>query len=180
MRVLKAIVRKLASSIRKRKLLAAAKAGDVARAKKLLESGADTNTRDAHGQAALHFAACAGQTELARLLLAHNAEPNVEDPDGITPLELAAVRGHGELAKLLLKGGADLTMHVAAALGYVAKVQEFLAGGAELNGQDRGGQTPLHLAAWGGKPRWAGCCLTARHTLTPRSIGAILRWRSRP
>lgn len=88
-------------------LLSAARSGNVAEARRLLDSGADVN-ENFHGETALTYATIAGNTEMARLLLERGASVNASMGYGLTPLVYAAVNQYGELAQLLIHHGADL------------------------------------------------------------------------
>jgi len=74
---------------------------------RLLEHGADPNTRD-HNQSStpLHRASCRGWLEIARLLLSHGAKVDEKDKEGRTPLQVASSEGHVEMTKLLADHGA--------------------------------------------------------------------------
>ena len=86
-------------------LLEATRAGDKDLAKKLLDSGADSNARDGHGFA-LTQAIRGRYPELAELLLEKGGDPNARDGHG--PALTQAIRGrYPELAELLLEKGGD-------------------------------------------------------------------------
>ncbi|MEZ0345545.1 MAG: ankyrin repeat domain-containing protein [Infirmifilum sp.] len=86
----------------------AASRGDLREVKRLLDSGADPNTRDwLSGETPLHKAAANGQFDIAKLLLDHGADPNAPDKYGRTPLYHAAANGQFRVARLLLERGAD-------------------------------------------------------------------------
>ena len=88
----------------------AARQGDLARLKSLLDSGADPNRRDANGRTALVEAVAGGQAAAARALLAAGAHPNLTSSGGRTPLIEAAIGGHVEIARLLIAAGADVNL----------------------------------------------------------------------
>ncbi len=88
-------------------LLSAARSGNVAETRQLLDNGADVN-ENFHGETALIYAAIAGNTEIARLLLERGAVVNASMGYGLTPLVYAAKNQHSELAQLLISHGADL------------------------------------------------------------------------
>ena len=82
----------------------AAHKGDVAEAKKLLESGADLTARDEHlGSTPLGWAAKFGQLDMVTFLLERGAPKSLpDDPPWATPLAWATRRGHDKVAKLLV------------------------------------------------------------------------------
>jgi len=81
----------------------AARRGDVADAKKLLDAGADLAARDEHLRSTpLAWAAKFGQVEMVRFLLDRGAPKSLpDDPPWATPLAWALRRGHGKAADLL-------------------------------------------------------------------------------
>ena len=81
----------------------AAMYGDLALARKLIESGASLDTHDREGWRPLHFAANNGHVELAELLLAHGAAREPKQRQGRTALELARLEGSHEVAALLAR-----------------------------------------------------------------------------
>ena len=88
----------------------AAREGDLAKLRSLLDSGSDPNQRDSDGIRPLVDAVAAGQLNAVRALLAAGASPNLPSSGGRTPLIEAAVRGQIEIARLLIAGGADLNI----------------------------------------------------------------------
>jgi ankyrin repeat protein len=81
----------------------AARAGDLEKAKALLDAGADLTARDEHLQSTpLAWAAKFGQREMVALLLERGAPCTLpDDPAWATPLAWANKRGHEEIARLL-------------------------------------------------------------------------------
>jgi len=88
----------------------------------LLAAGLAVNAQQQGGNTALSYAVRKGQTEITAMLLAAGANPNLGDNGGITPLMRAAL-GHASEAELLLHHGAN------------------------VNGRDRDGRSPLWYAA---------------------------------
>jgi len=89
-------------------LLSAAFRGRTETVKKLLEKGADPNTKDDIGQTALMGAARNGHIETVNVLLAAGADVNEKlHATNWTALLLAAFYGQPEVVKALLAHGAD-------------------------------------------------------------------------
>jgi len=96
----------------------------------------------------INTAAVGGDIEAVKFFLASGADVNAKDEDGETPLGWAELRNHTEIATLLRKhGGKYGLIAVAAKVGDVEAVREFLAAGADVNAKDEFGGTPLHFAA---------------------------------
>jgi ankyrin repeat protein len=95
-----------------KQIIKAAKSGDVATARALLE--ADTSlveVRDTDASTPLHCAAWKGHTEVAALLLDFGADvqaKNKNDHWGNTPLHAAAHGNQRAVAELLIARGADI------------------------------------------------------------------------
>ena len=87
-------------------LLFAARSGDVATARALVEAGADVDDTAAAGTSALVIAAHSGQGPVGIYLLEQGADPNTADA-GYTALHAAILRGQVDLAAALLDHGAD-------------------------------------------------------------------------
>ncbi len=81
----------------------AARAGDVTKAKELLDAGADLTARDEHIRSTpLAWAAKFGQLKMVRFLLERGAPKSLpDDPSWATPRAWALKRGHKEIAELL-------------------------------------------------------------------------------
>lgn len=87
---------------------AAARKGDVAAVKALLDKGVDVNAKTNYGATALSYASDKGHTELIKLLIARGADVNVKDTFyGEVPLGWALSHGNVEVVKLLLEHGAQ-------------------------------------------------------------------------
>ena len=79
------------------KLLNAATAGDLGDLKRLLEQGADANTKDAFGWTAVMWAGSMGFPEAVKLILDSGAEPDARDQYGATALMKASRRGFADV-----------------------------------------------------------------------------------
>jgi ankyrin repeat protein len=139
-------------------LVDAARAGDAARVRALLQSGANVNAAAQDGTTALHWAAELGEEEIVRLLLARGADPNLLNRYGVAPLRSACLSGSLPAVEALLKAGADpeavraesgeTPLMVAARAGHVAIVQALLVRGAAVDAvEPKRGQTALMWAA---------------------------------
>ena len=91
----------------------AARKGDAATVKKLLDEGVDVNTKFRYNATALFYACDHGHLEVVKVLLDHGADMSVKDTFyGFTPLMLATgpaqkkTPAHTEIAKLLIQKGA--------------------------------------------------------------------------
>lgn len=137
-------------------VLFAARSGEIATMRNLMEAGADPNqgTRE-HGNT-LVIASAGGHVEMALFLLQMGADPNSSDETGLTPLHHAVGGGMAllngviydgvyrkqpenslKLARALLEAGADVNARV--------KVTHLL--GPDGTPFDMEGATPLLLAA---------------------------------
>lgn len=90
----------------------AARKGDAAAVKALLDEGVDVNTKFRYNATALFYACDHGHLEVVKVLLDHGADLNVKDTFyGFTPLMLAVSPAqkkkpaHTEIAKLLIAKG---------------------------------------------------------------------------
>jgi RNA polymerase sigma factor (sigma-70 family) len=152
------------------RLLIAARTGNIAEVKRLLERNLyliNTNVNSQEykanvypgvvpGYTALHEAAMNGDLALVRLLLNFGANPNARTGGGITPLHLAVqihqhaiitmLLAHGANANAALSNG-QTSLHWAAMRGDGESANILLAYGASVNALSQHHRTPLHWAA---------------------------------
>lgn len=89
-------------------LIQAAIVDSLAKAKLILEAGADPNFTDLTGRSALHWAADNNNLEMVSLLFDHRANPNAYTRAGQPVLAMPFLRGQEKIKKLLYQYGADL------------------------------------------------------------------------
>ena len=88
-------------------LLAAARKGDPAQARTLLDKGADVNAKTRYGATPLSYACDRGNVELVKLLIEKGANLDAKDTFyGAAPIIWAAQKGHAEVIRVLLEKGA--------------------------------------------------------------------------
>jgi cytohesin len=138
-----------------------AKAGDVAKVKRLLATDPDlVNATDAKPWVwtPLHHAADRGDDEMVELLLDRGARIDATDRSDETPLHLAVFSGHRRTAGLLLSRGANVNarygldrataLHFATKGGNVPMVELLICHGANVNARSRDDDSPLGCALY--------------------------------
>ncbi|RYY38794.1 MAG: ankyrin repeat domain-containing protein [Chitinophagaceae bacterium] len=100
-----------------KKLVRAARAGDVARVERLLRRGTDINEQDATGNTPLMAALLAWQYEASSLLLKHQPDLSIADASGHTALMWAAYRNQPLLVQQMIAQGADVHARTASGEG---------------------------------------------------------------
>ena len=143
--------------------LDAAREGNIAKIKLMLQKGFNIETTTDSGNTALKIAAKKNHKELAEFLISQGAEVNSRNRKRhSTPLHAAAKRGRLGIVKLLIKNGAMLDaktknrqtpLHLAAKKDRALVVEELLSAGASLEPIDQRGATPLAEAAANGALR---------------------------
>jgi ankyrin repeat protein len=139
-------------------VVAAAKAGDVAAVKTLLQAGGDVNAAHGDGMTALHWAASRGDETLTQMLLAAGANIRATTRlGGITALHIASQGGHANVVASLIAAGADANtltstgataVMLAARAGSTETVTRLVETGADVDAQEKAfGQTALMIAA---------------------------------
>ena len=105
-------------------MIKAAKAGNTARVRALVETDADlVNALDTDGSTPLHCATWKGHAEVVAFLLSAGANVNSHNQNehwGTTPLHASAHANQAAIAQLLIEHGAD------------------------VNAKDMSGKTPMH------------------------------------
>ena len=93
-----------------RQMIKAVDNRDTKTVRKMLEQGADPNSRDKYGYTALIDACRDGRTDTARLLLEHEADPNVRNNYGETALMYACWYGYIDVINLLIEHDVDINI----------------------------------------------------------------------
>lgn len=82
----------------------AARRGDLAGIRQLVETGAEVNARRLDGVTPLHWAAQEGHQDVVRYLLSQGGDPKLKNNAGWTPTHYAAATGHREIVAMLSRG----------------------------------------------------------------------------
>jgi ankyrin repeat protein len=135
-----------------RPLHLAARAGQVAIARELVDHGASLVAPDRAGRSPLELALSRGRTQVAALLVQAGAPLDAQAM--LFTLVQSGVWDRDSF-DFLLRRGADLNrldaeglgpLHRAVTLGHLETVKRLIARGADVNRPDRAGKTPLALA----------------------------------
>jgi ankyrin repeat protein len=138
----------------------AARNGDRAALRALIQKKADVNQADLDGATALHWAAYHDDLESVELLVSAGANVNAANDLGATPLWIASTNAV-PVAKRLLAAGAnpnlallagETPLMAAARAGQAGVVELLLAKGADANARGPRSQTALMWAAAEGHP----------------------------
>lgn len=134
-------------------LHAAAHAGDADRIRKLVQGGADLESRDSYGRTPLHVAAFASHEDAVRALASAGADMNALEHDDYDVVTIAAVADDEEMLKQVLALGCragnitspyEGTALIAAAhLGHDGVVRMLIDAGAPLDHVNNLGWTAL-------------------------------------
>ncbi len=140
----------------------AARAGDIARVRTLLERGAVVDEKGAFGVTALLMAAGEGHQKVVKLLLKNGAALDGEGLHAWTALHVAVDQGHRGVAELLLDNGAniharevcrgDTPLHIAACKGHRGVVELLLSRGADPTILNVNGNRAVGLIVYSPEP----------------------------
>ena len=138
-------------------MINAAKTNNITELQRLIDTGANINSTDSDGWAALIWAAYNGHLETAQCLVTAGAELEAKEEYGMTALMWAAENGRLETAQFLLTAGAELedkandgmtALILAAHNGHVETAQCLVTAGADLTASTNNDTTALSCAAY--------------------------------
>ena len=136
-------------------LVDAAKNGDVAALRALVQKGSDASAPDADGTTALHWASYRDDAASADALIRAGANVNAANDLGATPLWAASQNGSEAMVGRLLAAGAnpnaallsgETPLMVASRAGKPVVVEQLIARGANVNARASRSQTALMWA----------------------------------
>ncbi|WP_265039233.1 ankyrin repeat domain-containing protein [Wolbachia endosymbiont (group A) of Yponomeuta plumbellus] len=120
--------------------------GNLDTVKLIVEGEGSVNVADKYGCTLLHWSALKGHSDIAKLLVNKGANVNAKDILGRTPMHFAVMNNHKDIQDVYGRGSTYTT----AESNDEEVIQLFLMRGASINEADKNGETPLHLASWGG------------------------------
>ncbi|MBN2315392.1 MAG: ankyrin repeat domain-containing protein [Sedimentisphaerales bacterium] len=133
----------------------AAVAGRAQVAKLLIEKGANPNAINADEETPLHVAVASAGKDTVSVLIDNGADVTIKDAEGCTPAYTAIMSpmpGRMEIVELIVATGKEpSTIYLAAYLGDLNKVKNFIKEGAAINEKGPADGTVLHFAAAGGQ-----------------------------
>lgn len=144
-------------------LFKAAMRGDLAETKRLIEAGAEIESRNTSGHTPLMLAATGGHVDVAAALLDAGADIDALSKRGASALAMIVGQADRDMADLLLSRGADpLAGHadnrknlLRAAVGWGQEdlFNTLVAAGTDFRFEDNGGRTLMMLACSSDQPR---------------------------
>lgn len=173
----------VAAAGRENSIVDAAKSGDTAAVRALLQKRVDVNVPEADGTTALHWAVRRDNAEVTDLLIRAGANASAANRYGVTPLTVAATNGSAVIIEQLLKAGADANtalpegetvLMTAARVGNEAAVKLLLAHGAKVGATEGWrGQTALMWAAAENNAEAARVLIEAGADINARANGGF-------
>ncbi|WP_264376206.1 ankyrin repeat domain-containing protein [Wolbachia endosymbiont (group B) of Idaea aversata] len=130
-----------------KKLLIAAKGGDLNKAIDLISKGANVNVKDNNDDTPLHLAV--GYLDVVKYLISKGANINAKCKAGATPLDIAAYQKLSDVVEYLKQTQLDLDkkLLIAVKSGGLNKIIDLFNRGANINAENEYGKNPIHIAA---------------------------------
>ncbi len=120
----------------------------------LLTKGADVSLKPEKDYPPLHYAVWMDDMDIVKLLVDNGAKFDVKDQDGWTAFRYAAFQGSRDMVEFFVSKGADVsTFHLAACMGYLARVKDFVSQETEVDTKDELGWTPSYWALSAGQKK---------------------------
>lgn len=151
-------VEKLAALTKAIQLQEAANNGEIESVKKLLNEGAEIDSKNIFGETSLHIAARMGHDRVIDVLLEKAAKVNSINNSGETALHIVAQTNHvSSLERLLTTPEIDVhskdregntALHLAAQVGNQDVMDKLLQAGINIESANNQGETPLFSAAY--------------------------------
>lgn len=115
----------------------------------LLNAGQDVNCVYKNGNTALHHAVVNKIESVVKLLLKKGAKHNAQNDFGETPFELASYHQYSHICEILQEKTLELNESLNCAVWNCNRkeMERLIEKGADVNSEDKLGQTPLHVAA---------------------------------
>ena len=158
-------------------LMLAARSGQLAVARTLIEQGADMGQASRDGRTALHWASEFGQFTMVEMLLEHGADPTLQDALHVRPADVAARRCDAPMFRLLTdKLPPAEVMEAAFAFSDRCKNPDWLQ---ELNlpmdaqTKDKSGRSLLLAAVEADNGLLVDALLATAHALPPMRAGEL-------
>src|SRR5262245_29157591 len=125
--------------------------GDIESASAILDTDPSLARQEQGGATPMHYAAVHGQQSAVDLLIDRGADLEALDHEyGAAPIGWANEKGYMDLVRHMRARGARVSLHMAAAFGFLGDVVMLAAEHPEQINRLVGYGTPLHLAAlWG-------------------------------
>ncbi|CAN0334585.1 unnamed protein product, partial [Scytosiphon promiscuus] len=161
----------------------AAEEGNLQLFRDLMIAGVDMDVMDIVGDTPLHRASANGHAKIVSSLLRRGVNSKVANCEGKHALHLAVDRRNITIVEKLLKAGADPNVRYGRSKEYsplrlgirnAVATRMLVKHGADVKSVDDLGYTPLHWAAYGGKPAVIDALLEAGADVEARSSAVTL------